>query len=56
MESKLIEVQRRLFEVGVKPQICYQRWIDEVCAFLNQLLPISEKEDAIAAASSLILY
>ena len=39
METKLTEVQRRVFEVGVKPQICYQRWVDEVCAFLKTTAP-----------------
>ena len=28
-----------MFEVGVKPQICYQRWVDEVCAFLKTTAP-----------------
>ncbi len=39
METKLTEVQRRVFEVGVKPQICYQQWVDEVCAFLKTTAP-----------------
>lgn len=39
METKLTEVQRRVFEAGVKPQICYQRWVDEVCAFLKTTAP-----------------
>ena len=39
METKLTEVQRRVFEAGVKPQICYQRWVDEVCDFLKTTAP-----------------